>query len=254
MGEISPWQRPKRAYARRVRPRALTYSRSTYNQRQAGKALLLKNAEKKGVDTDFSTASVILTTNTNAGITVLNLIQQGTGSWNRVGRKVQLKSIRIKAVATFEYVPAAVTGIIDSATVRMILVWDKQPSGAAIPTFDTIFGHTDQTGTEATTFLDSIKYDNMDRFKILRDVVIPAQPQLWNNSALSTNTTRSDYKIDEYVQLRDREVVYSGQSNPMTIADISTGALYLIFRADTSAVGAFWSIQNAWARLRYTDI
>ena len=52
--------------------------------------------EKKGLDTNLYIASVINTSNTNTNCFVVNLIQQGSGSWNRVGRKVNLKSLRIK--------------------------------------------------------------------------------------------------------------------------------------------------------------
>ena len=89
--------------------------------------------ETKGMDTDISTGSIVSTTNTNANISVLNLVQQGAGAWNRVGRKIHAKSVRIKGFINFSSAPVVATGIISQCSFRMILVWDKQPSDLRSP-------------------------------------------------------------------------------------------------------------------------
>ena len=68
--------------------------------------------ELKGLDTDVSipSGSLLNTTNTNGNTFVANLIQAGTGSWNRVGRKTHLKSLRLKGVMVQSAQPAATTG------------------------------------------------------------------------------------------------------------------------------------------------
>lgn len=210
--------------------------------------------EKKGVDIGIAHTGVVSTTNTNANIDVLNLVQAGTGSWNRVGRKIHLKSVRVRGLITAAFRPAATTEDLIGQTLRMILVWDKQPSGAAIPTFDTIFGTTTQAGVEATTLLDPVKYDNMGRFQVLRDKVWDFNPPTHVSGG-----TEDDYNMvfnfDEFVKLGNRETVFSGQSNPMTIADISTGALYLIFRSSANIANQAIINVNAgsFSRLRYVD-
>ena len=104
--------------------------------------------EKKGCDTQVVQPTITNTTSTNADIYCLNLIQQGTGSWNRIGRKTMLKSVRIKGKFTNTFQMAS--GDVAGNVIRMILVWDKQPSGNALPSFETIFGTTTQTGTESS--------------------------------------------------------------------------------------------------------
>lgn len=210
--------------------------------------------EKKGVDTSLSLTPVIATTNTNASSFVLNLVQQGAGSWNRVGRKINLLSVRLRGTATFTIGPTVTTGNLLSNTMRMVVVWDKQPSGAAIPTFDAVFGKTAQDGTESCTFLDPVRYDNMDRFAILRDVVCAKSA----TAVLTTGTSNQldmNFDFDEFVKLGGREVVFSGQSAPMTIADISTGALYVYFRTEfnTASTNFVGIDAHSMARLRYTD-
>jgi len=213
----------------------------------------MRVGEKKGVDTALVLTPIIATTNTNGSCFVLNLIPPGTGSWNRVGRKVYLQSVRIKGSVVVSYSPAATTSNISAALIRMVLVWDKQPSGGAIPTFDTVFGTTDQAGLEATTVLSPPKYDNMDRFKVLKDCVIDA-----GINAVVTGGTQNfilnEEPIDEYVKLGGRECVYSGQSATQTIADISTGALYVYFRSTVNSSTTVPEVTSTtYARVRYSD-
>lgn len=209
--------------------------------------------ETKGMDTDISTGAVVDTTNTNANIYVTNLIQQGAGSWNRVGRKIHASSLRIKGFVRFTMVPTVATGITILPSIRMIVVWDKQPSGSAIPAFDTIFGITDQSGTESCPDITCPpRYDNMDRFQVLREF-------FWNPPAMAiaaTGTGPSNtiaVEVDEYIKLNRLESVYSGQSAPMTIADISTGALYVCIRQTAQAGGTSSAQFDGITRIRYLD-
>jgi len=219
-------------------------------------AAVRKTVEKKGMDTSLAVTGPILnTTNTNGDAIVVDLVQQGAGSWNRVGRKINLKSLRVRGVVTWTYTNQAVTGDIVGNTLRMVVVWDKQPSGNAIPTFDTVFGITAQDGTESSTFLAPVKYDNMDRFSVLRDVVMDFKPRFFNGAGGTTDLQIEARPFDEYIELKNREVVFLGQTNPMTIADISTGALYVYFRALAAINDVNDLAINAvsFARLRYID-
>lgn len=208
--------------------------------------------EKKGMDTAISFAQINSTVNDNSGMIVLNLIQQGAGSWNRVGQKVNLRSIRIRGDIGHQQTTGVATGLTQGQTVRCVVVWDKQPSSGTIPQWQDMFGFTAQDGTEGTSMYAPIRYDNMDRFSILRDVTYDPQP-----GAKSGNPDVVTYynTIDEYIRLGDRECVFSGQSNPMTIADISSGAIYFCVRAKINNVNTVQSfINNMTARLRYTDL
>ena len=59
--------------------------------------------------------------------------------------------------------------------------------------------------------------------------------------------------MDRFIPLKGLETIYSGQSSPCTIADISTGALYIIFRSETSNGASNWAVKNSIGRLRYYD-
>jgi len=210
------------------------------------------NLTKKGMDTDLDLNPIIATTSTNASSFVVNLVQQGSGSWNRVGRKILNKTLRIKGHILVQSTPTFATGSSNSLLVRIVAVWDQQPSGAAIPTFDAIFGITDQTGAEATnSILDPPRYDNMDRFKVLLDrAYTPADTFV---PAFGTGPVgQENIPVDEFIKLGGKETVFSGQSSPMTIADISTGAIYVYLRATqngSTVISTFTGV----ARLRYMN-
>jgi len=246
------------AMARRMSDRASrrfvssTQSRIPVGSLQASPASRMLQTIK-GVDSDLS-QSIIATTTTNAGIDVLNLIVPGSGSWNRVGRKTVCKSVRIKGNLLWANVPTFATGqgMITTA-VRGVLVWDNAPTGT-IPTYDTIFGSTLQAGTEqVTSIFDPVKYDGMERFRVIREWCWEEPPVTVPAFGTGPNM-QATVCIDEYVKLPGGGLVsnYSGQSSPQTIADISSGALYLIWRTTSSTAGGSVTL-DAMARLRYYD-
>jgi len=205
--------------------------------------------ELKGMDTPINIGGVLATTNTNVDILPLNLIQAGNGSWNRVGRKVHLKSLRLQGQISNTYVRTG--GNWQGNTVRFSVVWDQQPSSNTVPNFDTIFGVTAQTGVESTAMFSPPKYDNMDRFRVLKDWREDFTPGVAVGA--DTNYLIEYRAVDCYLSLKDLEVVFSGQSNPMTIADISTGALYFIARAEVNNATESVATVELNARIRYSD-
>lgn len=205
--------------------------------------------ELKCTDTNvnLTAGNVLATTNTNAGIAVLNAVQQGNGSWNRNGKQIRMKSVRYRMILS-----ATNTNVNDllQNTIRVTLVYDKQSSSGATPTFDTIFGVTDQTGTESVgSFLDGLRADNTGRFVVLKDDVIDSE----QGAIAGANNGEWQCTIDRYIKLKGLITIYSGQSNPCTIADISSGALYLVFRAEVNNGFSRWTVSNSFVRLRYTE-
>lgn len=215
----------------------------------------MRGAELKGIDTDIDIASgsVLDTTSTNGSMLTLNLISPGTASYNRIGRKIKMKSVRLKGRAMYQSSDAVTTGNVLGGTLRMVVVYDRQPSGS-VPVFSTIFGRTVIDGTESSEYMDSLKWDNTDRFKVLRDVTLTANPGAWVNAAGTGDIITVECPFDEYIKLGGLETQYSGQSSPTTIADISGGALYVFFRSNTNVTNkSSWVIENSYARLRYYD-
>ena len=243
-GYIGRNRRPIRPYPSRV---GYTSRASIAAARRAG-----YGKEKKLLDTNLALAGPISTaTASNADSFTLNLVQTGSGYFNRVGRKIYMKSLRIKLVANFR--SAINTNNIQEASLRCVVVYDERPSGV-VPQFDQIFGRTDQTGAETVAVYDPPRPDNLQRFRVVHDCVMT--PRSVANNSAATGSYTQNHVYDKYIKLPGLETTYSGDSNPMTIADVSTGALYIFFRQLTQSVNdeIDWSlVSSSMARLRYTD-
>ncbi len=218
-------------------------------------AFLTKNSgELKGMDTNMTLAGpVIATTTTNTDSFTLNLVEPGNGSYNRIGRKIFNKTLRISGGLAYQTDQDPTTGNASGATLRMVVVWDKQPSGT-LPVFSEIFGRTSQDGTETTSVFDNLRFDNTARFQVLRDKYIDGQPNTGGDAG-TANLMAYHYYCDEFIDLKNRTTVFSGDSDPVTIADISSGALYVFFRADGATADVRdWSVESSMsARLRFTS-
>lgn len=227
------------------RPRTGAKMRTTFKRP-------LKQGEVKGVDQLLTLSPIVSTTTTNGSIQVMNLVPPGSASYNRVGRKTYAKSLRLKGQIDAVITSVAASSDLECGIVRMVVVWDKQPSGV-LPAFSDIFGYTDQAGTELATYLSPPRYDNMDRFKVLKDCTFEFKPKAISPNAGDNYTDRIAF--DEYVKLGERESLYSGQNATQTIADISTGALYVVWRANQNVAGTFSAAVSSTsvARFRYTD-
>lgn len=217
---------------------------------------MLPHSELKGMDTDIaiSAGSVLATTNDNGASFVLNLIRTGSASYNRIGRKIALHSLRLRGQAFLNYTDTTTSGDLVGNQLRMVVVYDQLPGGT-IPTFDSIFGHTVQAGTESTDFLDPPKYDGMERYRVLYDKVISISPQTTNASGGSSDLVVAMTHFDKYISLKGLNSAYSGESSPQTIADIAAGAVYVYFRGYLNETSTRWQIgPYSVARIRYTDM
>jgi len=208
--------------------------------------------EVKGVDTLLTLAPVIATTTTNGSIFVLNLIRAGTGSFQRIGRKIYPLSVELRVL--FESILSVqATGNLQGNGVRTVLVWDKNPNGV-LPTFDSIFGYTLQDGTESSSFMAPLRYDNMDRFEVLYDEIFTTSPFAVSSSNPANMRNYDSLEVDIDLSKLNLETVYAAQSSPAVVGDIASGGLYLVFRAlaNTSFVSTEVRTPST-ARLWYTD-
>lgn len=203
----------------------------------------------KGVDTDID-ETVSTTMSNNADIKVLNLIQAGTGSWNRVGRIVNMKSIRLRMQVQLSFLATDVNT--RARMFRYLIVYDRQPNGT-IPIKSDIIQYKNQSGNETGVWNGFLSYDNMERFTILKDhtIAINPPPRTFDNTGAPKNIVDVEHYEECYLRL-NHVTNYKSESTPMTITDISTGALYLVYLADEDDT-AILSVKNSVARLRYTD-
>lgn len=225
----------------------------------AGSSTSRNVREVKTVETKLSTNvyntqfyPIVDTLSTNDSAMCLNAIQQGTGDMNRVGKNINMKSLRVRGNITNQYtLPNISNSSYNQKVIRMVIVHIKSDV-SAIPTWNAILGGIDQTGAVVTQLASSVLPYQMQDVTILRDktYVIPA-----DNAMLGTGDAYSvRIPFDEYIDLKGLTVTYRGTANPATITNIQSGAIVMYLRASYLFSTDWAGIeQNGVARLRYTD-
>lgn len=232
----------------RATERAQTYnrSRSRIAPRRNSRG---PSPEIKSVDLMIGTATtgiIYLVPSASAPAPILlNGLQTGTSIYQRIGNKVEMKSLRIRGHLT----PIA-SGYTD--WVRIVVVYDKQTSGSA-PTYAQVFNNMNQAGNSLAGDFDFPNTFYSDRFTILRDQVIPIPAYTYSSGTLTDvgpTEAGTNFAFEMFIPLNKAPVQYKSTSNPVTSADISTGAVYLfaLSLVNTNAMKL-----DAAARLRYYD-
>lgn len=213
----------------------------------------VKKGDLRFVDTQFGD---IL--DTTVAVNLLNGLIPGTGETNRIGRKVDMKSLEIKIYITQN--AGAALGAVTPSFFRMLLVYDKQPN-AANPTWADVITSTDNAGAVLSTSRDFKNMSNSSRFRILRD---------WRSAAIQTTVAlgaggaQSAYQvwpwhdkkggirvIEDFVNLTGMGTSFN-LGTAGTIADITTGSLLLMALGSVAAANAEFSA-NVFSRLRFYD-
>jgi len=162
------------------------------------------------------------------GITELNDILQGSTVYQRIGIKVLMKNIRIRGTL----LPSAATVI---GCIRIAVVYDRQPNGAAAAVTD-IF--QDCTAGAATNFDSGVNMSNKNRFTILRD-------QVFHIDAAQSLV----HSIDWFIPCR-LQAEYKASGG--TIGDITTGSVLLVVGEVLGGTGTV-GFANFRSRIRYED-
>lgn len=179
-------------------------------------------------------------------VILLNGVQTGAGFFNRVGARIEMRNLHVRGLLR-----NIATGIQD--VMRMAIVYDRQPVGT-LPVFTDIFLARTQTGATSGTGVAEVNLDNRDRFIILRDLEI-YMPSVSNAANVLTNGPNypgSDQEsdINMFIKLKGLGTHFKSSSNPTTIGDIATGALYMICFG--YAQSGSWQLQLGF-RMRYDD-
>lgn len=201
-------------------------------------------------ETKFVDIPTAATTFNNAnGPVILNPVQQGVDYYQRLGNKIKPRSLHIKG-----FISSILTSI--QGLARMVVVLDKAPSGAAaLPAITNILQERDQAGAATNGITSALNIDNRNRFKILRDKWFNL-PSHTLTVAVVTNPSNFDQelcmKFNEYIRLDNiPECQYVGTANPITIANINTNAIYVIFTCQ-AGINNMW--QAVWSsRFKFTE-
>lgn len=186
---------------------------------------------------------------TASNIILLNGVQTGTGFFNRIGGRIEMKNLHVRGI-----VNPILTGT--DSILRLLIVYDRQPTPASgLPVISDILQARDQAGAATTTGQSEINLDNRDRFAILRDYQLFG-PSCTYTAGVLTNGPQypgSDQQNDVniFIKLKGLLSHFKSTANPTTIADITTGALYAAFVLG-AGVDSSWQFTGGF-RLRFED-
>jgi len=202
------------------------------------------SAELKAIDIAESTY-VFRDPNSASAIILLNGIQTGSGFFNRVGSRVEMKNLQING---FLGPNTGATGT-TPAMLRLLIVYDRQPTGG-LPVISDILQDRDQLGAATNGGLSHINLDNRDRFAILRELRWHVPTTTAGVITGVSSGVGDPWVVNTYLKLKGLGTHFKSSTNPSTIADISTGALYCCFVTETN--DSDWVIEANF-RLRYDD-
>lgn len=214
-------------------------------------AVRSRGAEIKVVDLPKQTNFLYST----SAIYLLNATLEGAAFYNRIGRKVNMKSLHLVGDITKQRIEEPSPGSTTESYARLMILYDRQPNGS-FPTPQDILTDYDATGTTSSTAYSGLNMNNRDRFIVLRDTRISlCSPTDADMIASDSTLTTSKRELNYFVPLKDLESVYKASTG--AIGDLTTGALYFFFVSDDPSAPP--STYPGWivefkARLRYGDL
>lgn len=158
---------------------------------------------------------------------VLNDMAQGSGFNQRIGNKVMIKSVEIKAFisATINY----------SGVVRLVLAWDSQANSLG-PSWNNMMD------LQQAATLCSVDPSFFERYRVIVDKTQVMEFDEENNTCY----------FHEYRKI-NKNALYTGAGGGLgNYANIATGSITAFFISDVAAVGAIGV--GYFSRIRYVDM
>lgn len=196
--------------------------------------------ERKVADIDTATYQV----NTTGTFTLLAVPVLGSDFTQRIGRKITLRTVYIKGRVVTEASTAGPALIAASQHCRMIVFVDMQPNGAAPAVTDLLVSATPAS---------QLNLNNRDRFKIIRDKEFVLDPYIVSFTATTAYASApNQVKFCKVFKKINVETIFNA-TNGGTIADITSGALYMFWIGSNAAGTNTDSNFIGSTRVRYND-
>lgn len=159
-------------------------------------------------------------------IVQLNMIAQGIGASNRIGDVIKMKMIDM--YFDFYYTVAGRRSATTTDYVRAILIYDRQTTNS-LPAPGTIL----QNEVAAISYQSQMNVDNIKRFKVLYDRILPLTVQQTNTGAAADAFGVGNY-FRKRVYLKNLVQQYNGGG--AVVSNVVKGALYMILACSNTEV------------------
>lgn len=184
------------------------------------------------------------TSGTGTTVQVYNSVPQGVEVYQRIGRKIYMKSLHIRG-----QIQCIATAAIDVG--RILVVYDSQSNGGGLPVVGSLLQDCN-AGVNINGF-SHININNRQRFKIIRDyqVILPAATF---TAGVITNPGHQDniensHMINWFIPLKGLESIFQATSTG-TVTDIQSGSLLIFALSNAQDNKYTFSLTT---RLRYYD-
>jgi len=203
--------------------------------------------ERKRVDLNPSTGTVIVNGVSGMNILLLNGCAAGTDENNRIGRKIALKSVNIHCNFTGP-LTSLVNESQDGTVIKWWIVSDNDPNGA-LPTAAQMF---EAVGGSYVTAFNNTDYSA--RFKVIRtgDLVLASKSVQLAAGVTAPAPGFPDTQLLSVYEKLDMTTKFIGTGS--TIAGIGSGGLYFCCCCSTNGDYSGPYMQNFASRVMYTDI
>lgn len=191
----------------------------------------LKYFDTPITSTDAPTGGVIVPT--------LNLITQGAGSSDRIGRKAFVKRIQIKGHVVLKTESDVTPGLASGDRIRVMVYLDKQCNGTAATVGQLL------QKTELNSWRDM---EQVDRFRILHDKVYTLNRTSLANGSSSANVSGpSVYKMFNMGKNCNLELLFDA-SQPVAIDNVKSYNIGMLLISEHGR-----SAFKGECRIRFTD-
>jgi hypothetical protein len=178
----------------------------------------------------------------------INNIRQGAGFYQRVGTRINMRTLKIRGQIE-NNTPATANA---NERLRFAIIYDRQANGA-LPAFSDVFNNVPATGVPASLTWDFQSIVNKDRFLVLydwapqmADAVIPTGLG-YAAPSNSFYPTMREMMLNLTINLHNLDTLYGADAGG--IADCKTGSLLWMIKGEIGGVWA-WTAQY---RMQYDD-
>jgi len=181
---------------------------------------------------------------------VLNAVQQGAAFYNRIGNKINMKSLEIRCVIQ----PGAGVGVANANQyIRLLIIYDNQPNGG-FPTWADVMTTYNPAGSTESIAQSFLNINNRNRFKVFADITITLNDSdtttVFSSSTYGIQSYSNETNVHRFIKLKGAQSVYKTSTG--AIGDLATGALlffpYSNLSSTLTAVSGIFT-----SRLRYYD-
>jgi len=187
----------------------------------------------------FQNSNTVLAAGGSGNMILLNGTAQGTAINQRIGNRINIKSILVRACIQVPDAEVASTSF--SQCVRVMIVKDRQPNGLSFAVGDLL----DTSHSGSTPVTDGNSLPNRLRFKVLCD----------RHYVLSGASNAAEFFFNYYSK-KNHVTEYNGTAVTPTVAEIRTNAIWLLLYAPYAAGGTVTNrphLSGMFFRTRFTD-